>query len=108
MRGLLLVAVLPFTAAARADPLTEELTRGVKFLQQRLAADPDDFVAANQLGERLLRRAAWSGSLEDLRSAEKAAISSLRAAPAEQNAGGLALMGRIALAMHRFRDAKEF
>src|SRR5688572_6416588 len=94
MRSALLFALLALPAALlRADSLSDELTRGIQFLEKRIAADPDDFLAANQLAERLLRRAAWTGSIDDLRSAEKVVVKSLKAVPEEQNPGAVALMG---------------
>jgi len=65
---LSLLAFQPLLVLA-GDPLRESLDAGIAFLDRRFAADPDDFVAANQLADRLLRRAAWTGSLDDLRSA---------------------------------------
>ena len=107
MRAALTIALLWFVADTRADTLRDELTRGIGFLEKRIASDPDDFVGAIQLGERLLRRAAWTGSLDDLKRAGTVAAQSLKAIPEEQNAGGLALSGRVMLGMHRFAEARK-
>lgn len=102
------IALLWFVADTRADTLRDQLTRGISFLEKRIASDPDDFVGANQLGDRFLRRAAWTGSLDDLRRAGTIAAKSLKVIPEEQNPGGLGLSGRVALGMHRFAEAKKF
>jgi len=85
LRHLALLSLLAFQPllALAGDPLRESLDAGINFLDRRVAADPDDFVAANQLADRLLRRAAWTGSLDDLRSAERVAAASLKAMPKE-------------------------
>jgi tetratricopeptide (TPR) repeat protein len=101
------LALLASVAHVHADPLRDDLTRGIAFLEKRIAGDPDDFIAANQLTERLTRRAAWTGSLDDLRRAEAVAAQSLRVIPAEQNVGGLSFSGRICISMHRFPEAKR-
>src|SRR5687768_13228736 len=109
MRSLVLLSLLSWLPHSEAaDALRQELTRGVTFLEQRIAADPDDFNAANQLADRLLRRAAWTGALDDLRRADAAVSQSLKAIPAEQNAVALALAARVSIGMHRFADARGF
>ncbi len=109
MRTITFLATVLVTlhSAFGADSLTVELARGIAFLEKRLASDPDDSPAANQLAERLLRRAAWTGSLDDLRRADSVVAQSLRSVPAEQNHAALALAARVAMTMHRFSEAKK-
>jgi len=108
MRTSALLVLLACLAETRADDLHDNLTRGISFLEKRVAGDPDDFIAANQLAERLIRRAAWTGSIDDLRKADAVVRQSLKAIPAEQNAGAVALAGRVAMSMHRFAEAKGY
>jgi tetratricopeptide (TPR) repeat protein len=78
------------------------------FFEKRLKADPDDFIAANQYADRLLTAARRTGRIDELRRANEVAQLSLRALPAEQNAGGAAVSARVAMAMHRFTEARQF
>lgn len=77
------------------------------FLEQKVAGDPVDFVAWNQLGTRHLQLLRESGELAHLAKAAKAAEQSLLAVPAADNPGGLALLTRVQLASHRFGDARK-
>jgi tetratricopeptide (TPR) repeat protein len=106
MRPLLLCLGLTLAAAAD-DPIARSLDAAVATLTARVQADPDDFLAAHQLLDRHLRRYAWRGRLDDLRLADEAADRSLRAMPAEQNPGTLAVRIQVRLAQHRFAEARD-
>src|SRR5262249_35787078 len=109
MRAALIPLICLFGVIAYAgagDPQLAGWNRGIAFLEHKVADDPDDFVAWNQLVDRYLRRARWTGDLEDLGRATRAAARSLAAIPAEQNLAGLAASGRAALAAHQFADAR--
>jgi tetratricopeptide (TPR) repeat protein len=93
--------------ARASDPVAAGLHRGIDFLERRLRADAGDFVAANQLADRLVRRQRWTGQLADLRRAEEVAARSLAAMPAEQNPGGLQWRAQVQFATHRFAEARE-
>ncbi len=101
------LVLLSVTSCFGADELKEGLDRGVSFLETRLAGDPDDFFAANQLANRLLRRTRWTGRLDDLRRADEITTLSLKAAPPSMNAGGLAGRARVLSALHRFGEAAD-
>lgn len=81
--------------------------RALDFLEAKVKADPDDFVAWNQLGERCLARRRESGDEAWLARAAQAAEASLKSIPAESNPAGLALRARVDLASHRFADARD-
>jgi tetratricopeptide (TPR) repeat protein len=100
-----LLAAVQGLGAVEVAPASEK--RGVVFLEQRLKEDPDDFIAANQLGERYLQILRSTGEDRYLTLAKNAAEASLRSVPAEANAGGLALRARVALAGHRFANARD-
>lgn len=101
--------LLALTAGAPAaeDPVAVGLDRAVAFFEDRLKRDPEDFTAANQYSDRLLRRLRWSGRLDDLRRAEEVTSLSLKAMPPEQNPSGLAQRARVLSALHRFGEAAD-
>lgn len=107
MRFLLICCTVSALVSAEAEPVKETLDRGVEFFAERLKSDPLDFIAANQLIDRLSRRFRWTGRLEDLRHADAAAELSLKAVPKKMNAGGLAAKAQVALAFHQFETARD-
>jgi tetratricopeptide (TPR) repeat protein len=106
MRHLLLCLSLTLAAAAD-DPIARSLEHAVATLETRVKNDPDDFIAANQLLDRCLRRYAWRGRLADLRRAEEIATLSLKAMPAAQNPTALAGRIQVRLAQHRLAEARD-
>ena len=78
---------------------------GIRFLEERVKTDPEDFIAHNQLVARYLNQLRQTGDYAWLPAALKAAEASLKAVPPEQNAGGLAALARVQIASHRFGDA---
>ncbi len=77
------------------------------FLEKRTSSDPDDFIAWAQLAESCLQRLRETGDDQWLKKARKAANASLKAAPAKSNPGGLGASARVALAEHRFAEARS-
>ena len=61
----------------------------IRFLEDRVARDPDDIVALNRLAGEYLRRFRETGDDADLDRSYRTAEQSLKAVPAEVNAGGL-------------------
>ena len=95
-------------AVARgAAPPPSGVDAGLRFLEERVKADPDDFIAHNQLVTRYLNQLRETGDYAWLSRARAAAEASLAAIPAEQNTGGLAALARVQLAQHRFAEAAE-
>jgi tetratricopeptide (TPR) repeat protein len=78
-----------------------------RFLEKRVADDPDDFVAWNKLGARHLDQFKATFDDEWLRRARLCAEKSLTAIPAEQNPGGLVLQAQVQLAFHEFAAARD-
>ena len=107
MRPLLsaLLLVSPLLAGG-ADAVLEGWNSSITLFEKRVARDPEDFIAWNLLVDRYLRRERWTGDLEDLRRAAHAATRSLEAVPAELNIAGLTGSARVAIAQHRFADAR--
>ena len=75
------------------------------FLQNRVAADPDDVTAQNRLASEYLRRLRLSGDLAWLDRAAEAARRSLSSVAGSQNPAGLAAQARVQFESHRFLDA---
>jgi tetratricopeptide (TPR) repeat protein len=95
----LLVSLLPGAAG--------EPDAGISFLEKRTVEDPDDFLAWAQLADRYLQRLRETGNDEWLRRARTAAQASLGAVSAKSNPTGLSVSARVALAEHRFADARQ-
>lgn len=78
---------------------------GLRFLQKRVADDPDDYIAQTQFGLRCLDELRDSGRMEWLTRAAAAEKAAFKGITHEQNPGGVYLKGKVALAGHRFADA---
>jgi tetratricopeptide (TPR) repeat protein len=84
-----------------------EMSEGaIRFLEERVKKDPDDFIAHNKLGGYYLQRLRETGNLDYLRLAQRTAQASLKAIPAEQNAAGLSLLAETEFAAHDFTAAR--
>lgn len=97
------VAVKPVPAVE--SPREENGT--VKFLEDRIKDDPDDFIAYNKLAGSYLQRLRETGNIQYLDLAMKAAQSSLSVMPAEANKGGLAVQAQAKYSSHDFAGARE-
>jgi tetratricopeptide (TPR) repeat protein len=79
------------------------LSRSIAFFEQRLAADPENFLAAGHLADRYLLRYQLAAGEGDVRRAEQVAHAALRVAP--NRAGALARLSSIHLTQHQFAEA---
>lgn len=79
----------------------------IRFLEDRVKQDPDDFVAYNKLAAYYLQILRETGNLAYLDLASRAARASLYAIPAEQNTGGLAAIAQAEYASHNFAAARD-
>ncbi len=79
----------------------------IRFLENRVKGDPDDFVAYNKLAADYLQRLRETGSIDYLGLATRAAQASLKAIPAEQNPGGLTALAQAEYASHNFTAARD-
>ena len=91
--------LLPSTAAPDAQTL--------RFLQDRIKADPDDFIAQNKLAAWHLQRVRETGDLASLEIAMKAALASLATLPAEHNTGALTLLAQAEFTAHDFIASRK-
>ena len=98
--GLILgLAAVTGVAAVRSD------SPALRFLEQRVKSDPLDHIALNRLSAACLRQMRDTGDLAFLDRALECARASLKAVPAEQNAGGLAALAVAEFESHHFREA---
>jgi tetratricopeptide (TPR) repeat protein len=86
---------------------TDGSEQAIRFLEDRVKRDADDFIALNKLAGYYLLRLRETGNVTWLNLAERAARSSLKAIPAEQNAGGLSLLAQVEFASHDFASARD-
>jgi tetratricopeptide (TPR) repeat protein len=94
--------------AARPVPVgADGSEQAIRFLEDRVKKDPDDFIALNKLTGYYLLRLRETGSATWLGLAARAARNSLKAIPAEQNAGGLSLLAQVEFASHDFASARN-
>ena len=92
-------APLPSTANSDAQTL--------RFLQDKIKADPDDFIAQNKLAAWHLQRLRETGDLASLEIAMKAARASLATLPAEHNTGALTLLAQAEFTAHEFAASRD-
>lgn len=98
----------PPLPAATLLPSENDVTEGaIRFLEDRVKRDPDDFIAYNKLAGYYLQRLRETGRTTYLDRASRAAKASLAAIPAEQNIGGLAALAQVELATHHFAAARD-
>lgn len=97
----------PLPAATTLPSETEGTDAAIRFLEDRVSADHDDFIAYNKLAGYYLQRQRETGSLNYLDLALRAANSSLAALPVEMNKGALAALAQAEYASHEFTSARE-
>jgi len=79
----------------------------IRFLEDRVKKDPEDFIAYNKLAQQYLQRLRETGDLTYLNLATKAAHASLATLPPEQNVGGLTASAQVEYASHDFAAARD-
>ncbi|HET6406957.1 MAG TPA: tetratricopeptide repeat protein, partial [Chthoniobacteraceae bacterium] len=105
MRALIFMLIASSVTSFASDATKQRLDRSIEFLEARLKSDPEDFTTANRLCDALLRRSRWTGRLEDWRRASE--VASQSADSVDVNPGGAVVQAQIALAGHRFTEARE-
>jgi Flp pilus assembly protein TadD len=94
-------------AVLRLSANENRVMTAIRFLEDRVKRDPDDFIAYNKLAGCYLQRQRETGSLDYLALAARAAHASLSAMPAEQNVGGVAALAQVANSSHDFLGARD-
>ena len=79
----------------------------IRFLEERVKRDPDDFIANNKLASEYLQRLRETGDITYLNLASRAANASLGTLPAEQNKGGLIALTQVVFSSHDFAAARD-
>ena len=100
-------AAEPITVAAPAAAPRAPANDTIRFLEERVKSDPDDFIAHNKLASEYLQRLRETGDVTYLDLAQRSAAASLKALPAEQNKGGLAALIQVQFASHDFTSARD-
>ena len=96
---------LPTAAPLVADDKATE--RAVRFLEERVKSDPEDFSASNKLAGLYLQKLRETGNASYLELAFRAARASLASVPEVRNAGGLAALAGAEFAAHEFTNARD-
>lgn len=99
------VAALPPAAPLAADDTATE--RSMRFLEDKVRRDPEDFSAHNKLAGYYHQRLRETGDLNYLELTLRAARASLASVPVVRNTGGLAALTQYELAAHDFAAARE-
>lgn len=94
-------------APAMLPSETEASEIAIRFLEDRVRRDHDDFIAYNKLAGYYLQRQRETGSLDYLDLALRAARGSLAAMSPETNVGGLAALAQAEYASHDFASARD-
>lgn len=97
-------------AIPAASPISKDAAAGdgaIRFLEDRVKKDPDDFIALNKLAGYYQLKLRETGNLQWLTLAKRTAEASLKAIPAEQNTGGLTLLAQAEFAEHNFVAARD-
>lgn len=100
----------PSPSLPAAAPLADSdgaTQKTIRFLEDRVRRDPEDFGAHNRLAAHYFERLRETGNTEYLGLAVRAARSSLASVPAEQNTGGLAALTQAEFASHEFAAARD-
>jgi tetratricopeptide (TPR) repeat protein len=97
----------PMPDMAAAPARMAEADGTIRFLEERIKSDPEDFIAYNKLASEYLQKVRETGDITFLNLALKAANSSLRILPAEQNKGGLVALAQAEYSSHDFTAARD-
>ena len=92
---------------ARAAEGRAETAEKLRELEAKVQANGADFVAWNKIADAELTLLSTTGELAHLTRAAAAVERSLKTSNPEFNHGGLAMRARVALASHRFADARR-
>jgi tetratricopeptide (TPR) repeat protein len=80
----------------------------IRFLEERVRQDPEDFIAYNKLASEYLQQMRETGDATYLNLASRAANTSLEILPPQQNKDGLATLALVKYSMHEFAAARDY
>lgn len=98
---------IPIPAASPISAEAAASEGAIRFLEDRVKKDPEDFIALNKLAEYYQLKLRETGNLQWLALAKRTAQASLKAIPAEQNSGALGLLLQAEFAEHNFAAARD-
>src|SRR5437588_4764407 len=114
--ALLLNACGPSTNASSREaavaPVAPELSEAqvnaqtLRFLEDKVRKDPEDFIAQNKLAAYYLQQVRETSDVMYLKLAARAARASFATLPPEHNIGGLAALAQVELTSHEFDSAR--
>lgn len=102
---LLICAVWAYPAPTAAEESIHDSS--IRFLEQRLSEDPDDFLAHAHLSTAYLKKSSSSGDLALITKAKTRAESSIQLAFGKDRIPGFLALGQANLQLHHFREALE-
>ena len=79
----------------------------LRFLENKIQRDPEDFIAQNKLAGYYLQQLRETSDVTYLKLASRAANTSLGTLPPERNIGGLAALTQVEFASHEFVSARD-
>lgn len=82
--------------------------RSIRFLEDWVKRDPENFIVYNKLAAYYLQRLRETGNLAYLNLTSRAARASLAIIPAQRNTGALAALAQAEYASHNFAKAREY
>lgn len=97
----------PLPAAQLLPSESDVEAQTIRFLENRVEQDPEDFIAHNKLAAQYLQRVRETGDVTYLNLAAKAARASLATLPPEQNTGGLTMLAQVEYSSHDFVAARD-
>ncbi|MCA1622755.1 MAG: tetratricopeptide repeat protein [Acidobacteria bacterium] len=98
------IAVPP---AAPISPDENITVKTIRFLEDKVKRDPEDFSANNKLAGQYLQRLRETGDFQYLDLTFRAARASLASVPEVRNPGGLAALAQAEFAAHDFANARD-
>lgn len=98
-------AEMPKHESHLAAPTAANAT--IRFLEDRVKSDPEDFIALNKLAGEYLQIVREKGDITYLSLASKAANASLSVLPPEKNKGGLVALIQVEYSSHDFTKARD-
>ena len=96
---------LPPAMLLPSDGATTE--QSIRFLENRIKTDPEDFIAHNKLANYYLQRVRETGDLTYLTLASRAARTSSATMPVEHNTGGLTVLAQTEFTSHEFAASRD-
>ncbi|GAC1446176.1 MAG: hypothetical protein NVSMB56_02410 [Pyrinomonadaceae bacterium] len=97
----------PSAAVAPASPEDAESETTIRYLEDRVRRDPEDYIALTKLAGYYLQRLRETGNVQYLELTTRAAQGSLKVLPAEQNRGALTALAQAEFASHEFAAARD-